>query len=219
LFYFVLRSCFTACPQYLNLCRVLRARSPPPAGAGENVKFQSYSKFPPCYKDITFWVPDQFHENAFFELVGQVRFWSFSPAWEPISSLITRHACPQKRLRGIWWSVWRWWTSSHTQRPTAPPSASASPTDRWTGACAPLLLLLSFTSVEYTSSDTLNIHIHARTIWPSLCAGRSLTRRSTNFKRRCAMKCPSSWAWSYAEMPVPFARSHSFLKERTKPHV
>lgn len=43
-------------------------------GAGENVKFQSYSKFPPCFKDITFWVPDQFHENAFFELVGQVRF-------------------------------------------------------------------------------------------------------------------------------------------------
>jgi phenylalanyl-tRNA synthetase alpha chain len=40
--------------------------------SGENVKFQSYSKFPPCYKDITFWVPDHFHENAFFELVGQV---------------------------------------------------------------------------------------------------------------------------------------------------
>lgn len=40
--------------------------------SGEDVKFLSYSKFPPCYKDITFWVPSEFHENAFFELVGQV---------------------------------------------------------------------------------------------------------------------------------------------------
>jgi phenylalanyl-tRNA synthetase alpha chain len=93
LFCFILRSCFTACSQFLNPCRAscvvcracvvchvpcVCACTLTVAGAGENVKFQSYSKFPPCYKDITFWVPDHFHENAFFELVGQVCFLSFS---------------------------------------------------------------------------------------------------------------------------------------------
>eukprot|EP01138_Halocafeteria_seosinensis_P012107 gb/GECG01012375.1/.p1 GENE.gb/GECG01012375.1/~~gb/GECG01012375.1/.p1 ORF type:complete len:453 (+),score=55.83 gb/GECG01012375.1/:1-1359(+) len=38
--------------------------------SGEIVKFQPYSKYPPCYKDITFWLPESgFHENDFFELV------------------------------------------------------------------------------------------------------------------------------------------------------
>jgi phenylalanyl-tRNA synthetase alpha chain len=40
--------------------------------AGEIIKFQPYSKYPPCLKDIAFWVPPGFHVNAFFELVGQV---------------------------------------------------------------------------------------------------------------------------------------------------
>jgi len=40
--------------------------------SGENVKFQPYSKYPPCLKDIAFWVPPSFHENAFYELVGQI---------------------------------------------------------------------------------------------------------------------------------------------------
>jgi len=42
------------------------------ASDNPNVKFQAFSKYPPCFKDITFWVPPQFHENAFFELVGQI---------------------------------------------------------------------------------------------------------------------------------------------------
>lgn len=35
------------------------------------VTFKPYSKFPPCYKDVSFWIPEQpvFHENNFFELV------------------------------------------------------------------------------------------------------------------------------------------------------
>eukprot|EP00195_Chlamydomonas_chlamydogama_P006564 CAMPEP_0202903190 /NCGR_PEP_ID=MMETSP1392-20130828/22407_1 /ASSEMBLY_ACC=CAM_ASM_000868 /TAXON_ID=225041 /ORGANISM="Chlamydomonas chlamydogama, Strain SAG 11-48b" /LENGTH=425 /DNA_ID=CAMNT_0049590225 /DNA_START=134 /DNA_END=1411 /DNA_ORIENTATION=+ len=32
-------------------------------------RFKSYSKFPPCYKDIAFWVSPQFTENNFCELV------------------------------------------------------------------------------------------------------------------------------------------------------
>ena len=35
--------------------------------------FQSYSKFPACYKDVSFWVPEEgFHEHDFFELVREV---------------------------------------------------------------------------------------------------------------------------------------------------
>lgn len=38
--------------------------------SGEIVKFRPYSKYPPCYKDITFWLPESgYHENDFFELV------------------------------------------------------------------------------------------------------------------------------------------------------
>eukprot|EP01132_Coremiostelium_polycephalum_P001501 gene1501-1893_t len=40
----------------------------------KGLKFQPYSKFPSCFKDITFWAPDQinFHENTFFEFVREI---------------------------------------------------------------------------------------------------------------------------------------------------
>ena len=31
--------------------------------------FKPYSKYPPCYKDISFWLPSTFHENDLFETV------------------------------------------------------------------------------------------------------------------------------------------------------
>ncbi|CAM9797023.1 unnamed protein product, partial [Pylaiella littoralis] len=35
--------------------------------------FQPYSKYPPCYKDVTFWLPeDKFHNNDLFEVVRDV---------------------------------------------------------------------------------------------------------------------------------------------------
>jgi phenylalanyl-tRNA synthetase alpha chain len=34
-------------------------------------KFKPYSKYPPCIKDITFWIPPEYHENNFFELVRE----------------------------------------------------------------------------------------------------------------------------------------------------
>lgn len=37
-----------------------------------NTRFKPYSKFPPCFKDITFWVSDQFTENNFCEVVRGV---------------------------------------------------------------------------------------------------------------------------------------------------
>jgi len=39
---------------------------------GKITKFKSYSKYPPCYKDISFWLPDNpddYVENEFFESV------------------------------------------------------------------------------------------------------------------------------------------------------
>jgi phenylalanyl-tRNA synthetase alpha chain len=35
---------------------------------GQIVEFKSYSKYPPCYKDIAFWLPEKFVENDFFEI-------------------------------------------------------------------------------------------------------------------------------------------------------
>ena len=35
-----------------------------------NIKFRAYSKYPPCYKDIAFWLPEEkFNENDFHEVV------------------------------------------------------------------------------------------------------------------------------------------------------
>jgi len=39
---------------------------------GQITKFKPYSKFPTCYKDITFWVPPGFNENEFFQAVRGV---------------------------------------------------------------------------------------------------------------------------------------------------
>lgn len=35
------------------------------------VTFKPYSKYPPCYKDISFWMPDTFHENDLCESVRE----------------------------------------------------------------------------------------------------------------------------------------------------
>ena len=37
--------------------------------AGKNSKFVPFSKYPPVNKDIAFWVPEEFHENGFYEVV------------------------------------------------------------------------------------------------------------------------------------------------------
>jgi len=36
--------------------------------AGQITEFKSYSKYPPVYKDISFWIPDNYVENDFFEM-------------------------------------------------------------------------------------------------------------------------------------------------------
>lgn len=36
--------------------------------SGEITTFKSYSKYPPVYKDIAFWIPEDFVENDFFEM-------------------------------------------------------------------------------------------------------------------------------------------------------
>jgi phenylalanyl-tRNA synthetase alpha chain len=42
--------------------------------SGEIITFQPYSKYPPCFKDISFWTPEDgtFHENDIHELVRTV---------------------------------------------------------------------------------------------------------------------------------------------------
>lgn len=35
-------------------------------------KFEPFSKYPACYKDVSFWIPEKFCENDFFEVVRDV---------------------------------------------------------------------------------------------------------------------------------------------------
>jgi len=39
---------------------------------GEITTFKPYSKYPPCFKDISFWIPDDFEPNDFFEIGREV---------------------------------------------------------------------------------------------------------------------------------------------------
>lgn len=38
-------------------------------GANLRTRFKPYSKFPPCFKDVSFWVNDEFTENNLCEVV------------------------------------------------------------------------------------------------------------------------------------------------------
>ena len=40
--------------------------------SGNIVRFIPFSKYPPCYKDVTFWVPDGFHPNDLNEVVRDI---------------------------------------------------------------------------------------------------------------------------------------------------
>jgi|Transcript_15024 phenylalanyl-tRNA synthetase alpha chain len=40
--------------------------------AGEITTFKPYSKYPPCYKDIAMWLPEDYEENDFFEMARGV---------------------------------------------------------------------------------------------------------------------------------------------------
>ncbi|KAI8847644.1 phenylalanyl-tRNA synthetase [Chytridium lagenaria] len=40
--------------------------------SGKVVKFQPYSKYPACYKDVSFWISEKFHDNDLFEVVRDV---------------------------------------------------------------------------------------------------------------------------------------------------
>jgi phenylalanyl-tRNA synthetase alpha chain len=40
--------------------------------SGKIIKFQPYSKYPPCLKDMSFWLGDQFHVNDLNEIVRSV---------------------------------------------------------------------------------------------------------------------------------------------------
>ena len=37
-----------------------------------NIQFQPFSKFPPCFKDISFWIDKDFNQNDFYEIVRSI---------------------------------------------------------------------------------------------------------------------------------------------------
>lgn len=46
--------------------------SPPPSLAPRTPRFKPYSKYPPCFKDVAFWLSDSFTENNLCEVVRAV---------------------------------------------------------------------------------------------------------------------------------------------------
>jgi phenylalanyl-tRNA synthetase alpha chain len=40
--------------------------------SGKIIKFQPYSKFPPCFKDVSFWLAEDFHVNDLNEVIRDV---------------------------------------------------------------------------------------------------------------------------------------------------
>ena len=57
-------------------------------GGGLDTRFKPYSKFPPCFKDVSFWTSPEFSENNLCEVVRSVAgatlshadSWSLAPA-------------------------------------------------------------------------------------------------------------------------------------------
>ena len=92
--------------------------------------FEPYSRYPPCYKDFSFWLGDgkeSFHENDFCEVVRDIA----GDLVEGVSLVRPRrcaiHSCHADK------QTCRWTTSS-TQRQKTAACATASTTAPWTGA-------------------------------------------------------------------------------------
>jgi hypothetical protein len=102
--------------------------------------FVPYSKYPPCYKDLTFWLPAAaggdaaFHDNNFFEVVRGV-------AGDLVENVaMVRSSLPFPRARGwvgpharMWAHHRRRLTASSTPRRAARAAATAFCTGAWTG--------------------------------------------------------------------------------------
>lgn len=100
---------------------------------GKISKFEPYSKFPPCYKDVSFWLPEsssQLHENDFCDTVRD----AVGDAAEDVKmvsrtsriplDLLTKGCAAPPRL-----------IPSHTQRQTESVSASGLTIGQWTSPC------------------------------------------------------------------------------------
>ena len=57
--------------EFINLCHDCKLFTKQ-FEAGKISTFKPYSKYPPCFKDISFWLPDGFEPNDFFEIGREV---------------------------------------------------------------------------------------------------------------------------------------------------
>ena len=62
---------------------------------GEVTKFKPFSKYPPCYKDVTFWKPENFHEN---DLCDKIRGVYIPPTHSAQSPTINQSIGSMKML-------------------------------------------------------------------------------------------------------------------------
>ena len=55
--------------------RFLKQFAPSGGGGSSGLKFVPYSKHPPCYKDVSFWLPgESFHVNDLYEIIREVQY-------------------------------------------------------------------------------------------------------------------------------------------------
>jgi hypothetical protein len=93
--------------------------------------FKPYSKYPPCYKDLSFWLPQQgLHENDFCDMVRDtagdlVEDVKLVSKQFPVTLWLTSNG-HSKRARS---------TTSRTPKLNAAVNATESTTGPWIGPC------------------------------------------------------------------------------------
>lgn len=99
---------------------------------GQLSTFQPYSRYPACFKDISFWAPEGFHENIFCDIVRDV-------AGDLVSDvqLVSPSMCAVLKKTILMTPVpfFIRLTTLCIQKPKEKASAIASTTSLWTEIC------------------------------------------------------------------------------------
>lgn len=96
---------------------------------GDITTFKPYSKFPPCYKDVSFWFPEEgLHDNDVFDLVRD----TVGDSAEDVK-MVCAHSSRTALLAKSFCRS----TASPTPKRNGIVGVTESTTDQWTSACRP----------------------------------------------------------------------------------
>ena len=125
--------------------------------AGQISTFKPYSKYPACYKDVSFWLPETgLHDNDFCDLVRDTVGDLVQDVQLVSTNISLLHDVLTPKNRS---------TRSHTQKRIGVANATASITVPWTGKCEYVLRLCSTPTMQSRSlsNDEANT-VHAQVI-------------------------------------------------------